>query len=69
MNYNNDMNNKPQTSSNAPCLCPECGEWLNGEELDTCDEDAYKGKEDWRYCPACEYEAFYPLFLIEGDVK
>ena len=49
--------------SDAPLLCPECDAWLIGQQVTTDDEASYEGIEDWRYCPSCEFEAFYPRLL------
>lgn len=63
MNESQYPNDAHFVVSTAPHECPECGSWLVGQRISTGDEAAYNGIEDWRYCPDCDYEAFYPCFL------
>ena len=54
----------PETTSDAPDNCPECGQrWAEVEPVETDDPAGAGGWEDWCYCSACNCELFYPFKL------
>lgn len=58
----------PLTTSDASDNCPECGtRWAVIEAVDTGDDQAHEGWEDWCYCAACKCELFYPFKLVKVD--